>query len=323
MEDIMERVFRTLEQTMNKSSITLFRNFVNKYSDVTKWFICSDYCLDDKNKPNNVISFVIYPYIIDFNEWDSVIKSMQKTDLKNCRSISKEFCSFIKKGYFFSFNFILEKNCILEKWKDKTTMDKAIEEYIEMQEQWQKTTPKNAESYKNTEKLLRELQNQSKKKSFNYKLLGRIFEISFLASYLKYLLYREVKKIEIFSWLSDRDAITSWNHGIYKELYQIMSHCLISSTLGLDKANSAEELILSDPENYTSFDAVNRVADFICGGIADFNYVEGSVSGNKQCQLMEDAISDNDYLIILKISEKDIARVEHRKIHIKENDGME
>lgn len=72
----MKRVFQALEQTMNKSSITQFRKFVNKYSDVKKWFICSDYCLDDKNKPNNVISFVIYPYIIDFNEWDSVIKSM-------------------------------------------------------------------------------------------------------------------------------------------------------------------------------------------------------------------------------------------------------
>lgn len=33
----MERVFRTLEETINKSAITLFRNFVNKYPDVTKW----------------------------------------------------------------------------------------------------------------------------------------------------------------------------------------------------------------------------------------------------------------------------------------------
>ena len=32
----MERVFRTLEETINKSAIILFRNFVNKYSRTIK-----------------------------------------------------------------------------------------------------------------------------------------------------------------------------------------------------------------------------------------------------------------------------------------------
>lgn len=99
----MERFFTVLEETMNKSSIIQFRNFVERYSDVTKWFMCSDYCFDDKNKANNVVTFVIYPYILDFYEWSNIIESMQNRDLKHCRSVSQYFCDFVKSGYFFLF----------------------------------------------------------------------------------------------------------------------------------------------------------------------------------------------------------------------------
>lgn len=49
---------RVLEETMNKSSINQFKNFIERYSDVTKWFMCSDYCFDDKSKANNVVSLL-------------------------------------------------------------------------------------------------------------------------------------------------------------------------------------------------------------------------------------------------------------------------
>ena len=62
------------------------------------------------------------------------------------------------------------------------------------------------------------------------------------------------------------------------------------------------------------YDPLNRVADYICGAIADFNDSNGQVTGEKQCKLIEDAIADNDYLIILKISEEGVAQGIHKKI---------
>lgn len=309
----MDRLFCVLEETMNKSAIANFRNFIQKYPDVTKWFICSDYCLDDKGKVNNVISFTIYPYILDFNQWNNVIEFMQKSDLKHCRNVSPQFCDFTKAGYFFSFNFILDKNCILDKWRDKYTLDKMLDDFIEMTEKWQETTPQNAMSYIEMNKRLKALKNQTKKKSFNYKLMGRVVGISFLVSYLKYLLYRELDSIEIFSWLSDRDAITNWNNEIYLDLYHIISHCLIDNKLGSENFNMVKEVAIENVNENMFYDSLNRVADFICGGIADFNYSEGSVTGKKQLTLMEDVISDNEYLIILKIAEKSVSRVVHQK----------
>ena len=281
---------------------------------MTKWFICSDYCLDDKKKPNNVISFVIFPYIRDFENWNKLIENIQKTDLKHCRQIYPAFCDLVKRGDFFSFNFILDKNCLLEEWKDKAVLDNVLDYYIVMTAEWQQTTPKNTEEYKRINKELKVLRDKTRSKNFNYKLLGRIMEISFLASYLKYLLYREVENIEIFSWLSDRDAITSWNGGIYSDLYHIISHCTISEKLTPEKDNLVKEIMPQNVDSNMWYDPLNRVADIICGVIADFSYIDGSVSGSKQQKLMEEAISDNDYLIILKISEKGIARVSHKKI---------
>lgn len=78
----MERVFQVLENTVNRSTINDFRIFTNRFHDVTKWFMSSDYCIDDKGKPNDVITFVIYPYILDFPQWSTLIDSLQKNRFK-------------------------------------------------------------------------------------------------------------------------------------------------------------------------------------------------------------------------------------------------
>ena len=146
-------------------------------------------------------------------------------------------------------------------------------------------------------------------------MLGRIVGVSFLASYLKYLLYREVSDIEIFSWLSDRDAITNWQDEIYLDIYHVMSHCLIANKLSQEEANKAKEISLQNVGQEMFYDALNRVADFFCGAIADFNYIDGRVTKDKQVTLMEEVISDNEFLIILNISEKGVACIRHEKMN--------
>lgn len=310
----MDRIFNCIDETMNKSAIKQFRNFLEKYADVTKWFLCSDYCIGDKNKANDIISFVLYPYILDFNEWNRVVNGLQKTDLKHCRQVSKEFCDFTKQGYFFSFNFLLRENSILRNLEKKDALDYLLNSYIDMLEKWQVSTPNNADNYRKMTKRLKNLQNQTKRKNFNYKLFGRVIVTCFLAGYLRYLLFKEKNNIEVFSWLSDRDAITNWQNEIYIEFYHILSHCLCANKLGEEREKDVKDLYLKDIDNNIFFDGSNRIADFICGGLADFNYFDGSVTGKKQCTILEDIISDNPYLIILDINTNGVARILHSKI---------
>ncbi|MBE6859167.1 MAG: hypothetical protein E7498_07040 [Ruminococcus sp.] len=309
----MNRMFELLESTVNKSSITQLKDFFNKYADVSKWYVCSDYCIDDSNKPNDIITFVIFPHIINIPELKDIINSMQKTDLKKCRTVTNEFCNFIKSGLFFSISFKLEKNNIFENYTHKASLEKIISDYKDITDNWQITTPKNTSTYKEMSKQLASLQNSIHKKSFNYKLLRRTFLTTFLASYVKLLIYREVPNIELFSWLSDRDAMTNWHNGIYEVLYHITSHNMISKYISYEKSNSCAELIPENINDNMFYDEMNRVADFICGALADYNYSNNQVTGKKQCKLIEDAISSNDFLIIIVIHESGVAKIKHTK----------
>ena len=279
-----------------------------------KWILCSDYCLDDKNKANRVITFVLFPYIFDFNQWQELIGAMQKTDLKHTRSISSEFCNFLNQGLVFSFSFILKQHCIFDTWKDKNTMEQLINEYIRMTEQWQTTTPSNADTYKQMNQRLKKLSENSRAKSFNYGLLARIITVTFLAGYLKYLLFRECSDVKLYSWLSDIDNITTWQDGIYYDIYRILSHCLCINKLPEYEKVQPEELYAQISDNHIFYEQLNRVADFICGGIADFNYSDGSVTAKKHCTIMEDIISDNPNIILINVNETGISRVVHNKI---------
>lgn len=143
----MKTLIEFLEETMNESSIPQLKDFFEKYVDVTKWYMCSDYCIDDPNKPNDIITFVIFPHIIDIKILKSIINSMQKTDLKNCRTVTNEFCNFIKSGLFFSISFKLDKNNFFDKYMNQESLKHLISKYKEITEKWQITTPNSKERY--------------------------------------------------------------------------------------------------------------------------------------------------------------------------------
>lgn len=310
----MERVFNVLDDTINKSTINNFRNFTNKFHNVTKWFMCSDYCVDDKGKPNDVMTFVVYPYILDFHEWADVIQALQKTDLKNCRKISREFCDFSHKGYFFSFNFLIEKNSFIRKWKNPDILGQIIDFYIDMiNEKWKVNTPHQGNYYNELEAKLNNLKNTMVSKNFNYKLLSRTLFTVFLASYIKYLLLQEIDKVEAFAWFSDRDKITSCYDTIYEVLYAIVSHCMCYNHLPEEKYIHIKECLPGNIETNIFYDEILRTADFICGGIADFDLQTGHVHKQKHCTLIEDVIADNPYISILIFHANGIARCSHKK----------
>lgn len=129
MEISMQKIFECLESTVNKSILEKFQNFLKQYPDVDKWFMCSDYCIGDKNKKNDVITFVIYPYILNFDDWKKVINNLQKKDLKHTRLVSDQFCQFLNQGYCFSFSFILQKKNYFDGWKRKEAGDMLIQTY--------------------------------------------------------------------------------------------------------------------------------------------------------------------------------------------------
>lgn len=87
---------------------------------------------------------------------------------------------------------------------------------------------------------------------------------------------------------------------------------MMTTMLGQDY-NKIYELFLKDIEKNIFYDATNRVADYICGTYADFNYLDGTVTRDKQCKIIEDVISDNDNIIGIIVREKEVAQICHYK----------
>ena len=311
----MEWVFELIENTVEKSAICDFKSFILKHKDVTKWILCSDYCFEDKGKPNDVISFVLYPYIFDFPQWQEIIDNLQSTDIKNTRHISEDFRKFTHLGLFFSFNFVFDKSgTFFDKWKNKNILISIVDQYIDMMDIWKENTPHRADTYDEFKRNLKRLRIEMNANNFNVKLFHRTVVTVYLASYIKYLLFRETHKMEIFSWLPDRDRMTSLSNGVYSDLFAIISHCICANHLPEEKYRSVTELVPANPNEEMFWDSLNRTADIICGVLADHNTKTNVVSKDKHLEGVEDILADNDNIVILGLNQKGIARGAHTKI---------
>ena len=81
-----------LNQHFNESAIQeVIGAFLIESKESKKWMLYSDYCLDDKNKPNDVITFVLMPFIDEehYAEMQKTIATLQPADIKQCDFISQ------------------------------------------------------------------------------------------------------------------------------------------------------------------------------------------------------------------------------------------
>ena len=311
----MDGVLRLIDNTVEKSTITDFRGFLTNYPDVTKWILCSDYCFGDKGKPNDVISFVLYPYVFGFTQWQDIIDTLQSTDIKNARHISEAFRKFTHLGLFFSFNFVFDKSgSFFDEWRKKEVLVSIVDQYIDMMDTWKVTTPHRADIYDKFQCNLKRLRTEMNANNFNVRLFHKTIITVYLASYVKYLLFREVDKMEMFSWLSDRDKMTSLSNGVYGDLYVIMSHCICAQRLPEDKNKGITEMLPANPNENMFWDSLNRTADIICGILADHNTKTNEVSKDKHLEGVEDILANNPNIVILGVGEKGISRGTHTKL---------
>lgn len=129
----MDDVLGFIENTVKQSTIKDFRSFLSKYAQMMKWVLCSDYCFDDKNKPNDAISFVLYPYILDFTQWESIIDALQPSDIKNSRHLSERFMDFTHQVFFFSINFVFDKKgTFFDKWRNKEALVSLVNQVYQL-----------------------------------------------------------------------------------------------------------------------------------------------------------------------------------------------
>jgi len=299
----VNRILAVIEETVNKTTINDFRQYLSGLPTYSKWVICSDYCIDDPNKPNDTATFTIIPYYDDFNNIQTKISDIAPTDIKNTRSIRQDFLNYHKSGKIFHFAYIFGKRCNhVLKNHAKEDIVSYLNETIKMLEKWKINTPCNKDYFEKIIKKIKALIQESNKKSFNQNLLKKIMISNLLAAYTAYLLSKETK-VEIIGWFSDRDEIISSFQRIVFDFFHMNYHCLCDR----DKIDDSKiKLVITDPtqngnKNKLWYDELNRLPDFITGTLSDFDFTKNIVSKAKFSTMLEGCIADNDKISILKL----------------------
>lgn len=273
-----------------------FPNFVakwNKYYHNLKktdyWCISSDYCLDNKDKPHDVMTFTIFPFDIPSFIREDIKKHLHK-DIKEFQILSDDAIEYIKNcPYFFSIALIIDnKNNFFDVEKSKIS----LEHLIKIIEKWPENKRK---EFIHPIKKLRHYLNQ---KYINQKLLSSIsIIVQMLSVIIEFLLLKTNMKHVI--WISDRDDITTFlNNNIVHYLIRLGYAYLIKNRVPDNKVYG----IFSDKEyNKEILDYFIRIPDYISGALSSMKFDDIDSISDKHYKLFDKSIVDNEKIYIMNL----------------------
>ena len=283
-----------LKQEFEKEEIkALVHKFLKRASYSPKWMLYSDYCLDDKNKPNDVLSFVLIPFISEekYHELEQKIKETQPVDIKHTRSISWEFMDYIKTQPVFSFSFIVNDRQLLF-GSDEAEQLKTVENILNGWKtgfiRWRDNADNDQqrEGYKDTiakiNKQLREIFLKKKVKDQMDMLL-----ITILASYYTASILKHLPDIQLFGWFPDRDKTNETCEGLAVPIFNALQYEYLGAR--------QYQFCAAKPDSQTVpfYDNENRIADVICGTLADYNLEKNEISKDKFDEVLQGLMADN------------------------------
>ena len=283
-----------LKQEFEKDEMKeLIQEFLRRASYSPKWMLYSDYCLDDKNKPNDVLSFVLIPFINEekYHELEQKIKETQPVDIKHTRSVSSEFMDYIKTQAVFSFSFIVNDRQLLF-GTDEAEQVKTVEQILNGWKtgfiKWRDNAEneQQRDGYKDTiakiNKQLREIFLKKKVKDQIDVLL-----ITVLAAYYTASILKQLPEIQIFGWFPDRDKTNEMCEGLAVPLFNALQYEYLGAR--------QYQFCAAKPDSRTVpfYDNENRIADIICGTIADYNLKENLISKDKFDEVLQGLMADN------------------------------
>ena len=289
----------------NREISDIIAEYRCKNSSCSKWVMYSDYCLDDKNKANDVMTFVLMPFVSEalYVEMRRKIHDMQPLDIKRASTVNEAFLSYLKSENVLIFSFVFDdRKHFFAPSHDQCLqcVKETLQAIGKCYEGW-KLTADNEEVLKHYEKVVKKLNQQIKLlsgKSPNIKLLNDILITAFLGAYVSAKVL-ETLPIEIFGWFSDRDKVISGKDNIIAPIFNFYQHNMLGG--------SQFQLCTFTPNDAVVpfFDDFNRIADVVTGAIADYNMEKNYVTSDKFNTVLVDFLANNKQVLIFRIHKID------------------
>ena len=297
----IDACFQLLEREFEKEEMkNEIKDFLKKASYSTKWMLYSDYCLDDKNKPNDVLSFVLIPFINNEKYWEikKKISETQPVDIKHTNSISVDFMAYIKSQAVFSFSFIVNDRQKLfgsEEAEQIKTVEQTLTNLKNAYIRWRDNaeTKEQEDRYKEyIKKINKQLREIFLKKKVKDQI--DVLLITMLSAYYTALILKELPSLQIFGWFPDRDKTNETCEKMAATIFNTYQY----EFLGAKQYQFCSAK--PDSSEVPFYDDENRIADIICGTIADYNIQENLISKDKFDTVLKGLMADNMYIKIYR-----------------------
>jgi len=282
-------LYDVLEKTFSKSLIQdLEAYYFPEVKDFKKWMCFSDYCFDDPNKPNNVMTFSLMPYIDDIGELSDFIRTVAQKDIKNTRKVNNAYINFLEKYPLINFAFILnhKKKILGQSANSVVEFLKASFNRIKQHYQvWIESQPEKTDHYrsiiKKLDKTIRQVEQQKK-----IKQVAEMFLVTYIGAFVSSLIVKKTQ-LEIFGWFSDRDAIHEVSDQLSANLFEYF-------LFNFSDAHNYQYVTASATSlDKPFYDQLLKIPDYITGTLADFNFGEGTISKDKFDTVLTDYMADN------------------------------
>lgn len=299
-------VHALLDEFFAKAEICdVITEYQRKNKSYSKWLMFSDYCLDDKNKANDVMTFVIMPFESEakYVEMEQKIHDMQPSDIKKTSTVNKAFLSYLKSESVLTFSFVFDDRKLffapshsqcLQSVKD------TLQIIRDCYEEWKKTAA-NEGILKNYDNVVKKIDQQLAPlngKKPDIKLLNDILITAFLGAYVSVKVL-EKQPIEIFGWFSDRDKVISGKDNIIVPIFTFYQHNMLGGR--------QFKFCTFTPDDKVNpfFDDFNRIADVVTGAIADYNMEKDYITADKFNTVLIDFLADNKHALVFRIHKID------------------
>ena len=298
-KDSFFNLIKYLDANFNQTFLK-FLFFCSLHKEIPKWCMYSDYSFEKSNK---TFTFVIVPaekYLMPLN---SEIGKLLPKDMKHTRNITEEKSNLLTSNFFFSVSFILDnENKMLNNLSKEIIL-----EYLNIL-----LYNKNLNISNEDKKKINLLIEDIKTKNFNKKLFHRILFVTYFAAYMEYKFTEAFNgKLEAFGWFSDRDNITMAYRGIYSIFFSINRNnfleyidaelswrYIFAQELSKRKYNISIPAQNLFKEKSLFYDNYNRIADYICATVADYNINDNLVTHNKFITMLEEVLTSQNHNII-------------------------
>lgn len=268
-----KEIYENLKQTEQLQS------FIINNSKVNKWLIFSDYCLDDQNKPNNVMTFSIFAFEKGANleQIAKILNQLQKKDSKNTTIINLNYLKFISNLPIFNISLLLPVNRNFMKAFnfDEINFLKMRYESLENYYTQIQNFPIKDNDFSDYIKDLRYIQSKFQSKSISLKIFRDIEIITSTITSIFSLIstIHSSKELE-FVWVSDRDSLLTFEKG---KLSTPLIFTIINANFNSFLPTKNKIIFYKHQEDHKpEFDHFNRIPDIIAGTLADMTTKEVS-----------------------------------------------